>query len=240
MSERPFVSVVICAYNEEKGITNCIAAVKNQTYPKKRYEIVVVDNASTDKTAEVARLSGARVVIEKHKGIAYARQKGSLSAKGEIIAFTDADTLVPKNWLESLIGPFEKDENLVAFGGTYRITTGSPLAKFVINHGMYYLYLFARIITGGWILIGPNMAYRKKAFEKTGGFDTGLLQGEDTDISQKLKKIGKVRLSNDFYVYQSARRFEKGLIKGLISYGLNWPMKVFFHKDTTKKLKDFR
>jgi len=109
-----------------------------------------------------------------------------------------------------------------------------------MNYGTYPLYLFARIITGGWILIGPNMAYRKWAFEKTGGFDTSLSQGEDTDISQKLQKIGKVKLINGFYVYQGGRRFEQGLIKGLMSYGINWPMKVFFHKNTSKKLQDFR
>jgi len=234
------ISVVICAHNEEKGIAKCIEGVKNQTYPKENYEIIVVDNASDDKTAEVAKLSGAQVVSEPNKGIAHARQKGSVSANGGIIAFTDADTQVPKDWLERLTKPFEKDENLVAFGGMYRITTGSPLTKLFINHGMYYLYLLARIITGGWILIGPNMAYRKWAFEKTGGFNTSLSQGEDTDISQKLQKIGKVKVVNSFYVYQSGRRFERGLIKGLMSYGPNWPMKVFFHKDTSKKLEDFR
>lgn len=235
-----FISVVICAHNEEKGIAKCIEGVKNQTYPKVKYEIIVVDNASSDKTAEVAKDLGARVVFEKNKGIAYARQKGAESARGEVITFTDADTLVPKNWLEKIANAFEKDEKLVGFGGTYKITSGSFISKFFINNGMYYLYLLGRLATGGWVLIGPNMAFRKSAFEKTKGFDTSVMQGEDIDISQKLQKIGKVKLENKFFVYQSGRRFEKGFIKGLLSYGLSWPMKVFFHKDSNKQLKDFR
>jgi len=234
------ITVVICAYNEEKGIAKCIETLQHLDFPKTDYEIVVVDNASTDKTAEIAASLGARVVFEKEKGIAHARQKGSVEAKGDIIAFTDADTQVPKNWLKTIAGAFEKDEKLVGFGGIYRINSGSLLSRLVMNYGTYPLYLFARIITGGWILIGPNMAYRKWAFEKTGGFDTSLSQGEDTDISQKLQKIGKVKLINGFYVYQGGRRFEQGLIKGLMSYGINWPMKVFFHKNTSKKLQDFR
>lgn len=234
------ISVVICAYNEEKGISKCIENLKNLDFPKENYEIVVVDNASTDKTSEIAKSLGARVVLEKEKGIAHARQKGSEEARGEIIAFTDADTIVPKNWLKTIAEAFAKDEKLVGFGGTYRINSGSFLSRFVMNNGMYPLYLFGKIVTGGWILIGPNMAYRKWAFEKTGGFNTSLPQGEDTDISQKLQKFGKVKLINGFYVYQGGRRFEKGLVKGLLSYGFNWPMKVFFHKDTAKPLKDFR
>ena len=237
---KTFISVVICAHNEEKGIAKCIEGVKNQTYPKDNYEIIVVDNASSDKTAEVAKDLGVRVVFEKNKGIAYARQRGAESAKGDIVAFTDADTLVPKNWLEKIADAFEKDEKLVGFGGTYKINTGTFISKFFINNGMYYFYFLGRLFTGAWVLIGPNMAFRKSAFEKTKGFDTSISQGEDTDVSQKLQKLGKVRLENNFFVYQSGRRFDQGLIKGLLSYGINWPMKVFFHKDSNKQLEDFR
>lgn len=234
------ISVVVCAYNEEKGIAECINAIKKQSLAGGDYEILVVDNASTDKTAEIARGLGARVVSEPHKGIAHARERGSEEAKGEIIVFTDADTKVPDNWLTTIAGAFKKDEKLVGFGGTYKITTGTFLSRLVMNSTMYPLYLLGKIITGGWVLIGPNMAYRKWAFDKTGGYDTSLSQGEDIDISQKLQKLGKVKLVNNFYVYQTGRRFEKGLIPGLRSYGISWPMKVFFHKDTTKKLQDFR
>ena len=237
---KPYISVVICAHNEEKRLLESLNTVKDQDFPKEKYEIVVVDNASTDNTAEIAKAAGARVVEEKQKGIAFARQKGSEEALGEIIVFTDADTKVPKHWLKTIADAYEKDEKLIGFGGTYKINTGTKASQFFINNGMYYLYFLARIITGGWMLIGPNMSYKKWAFEKTGGFNTKLSQGEDTDISEKLQKFGKVKLINHFYVFQSGRRFEQGLIKGLLSYGISWPMKVLFNKDVSKELKDFR
>ncbi len=234
------ISVVICAYNEEKRIGKSIEAIQEQDFPKEDFEIVVVNNASTDQTAELAKSYGVRVVYEKEKGIAHARQKGSEEARGEIIAFTDADTHVPNHWLKTIAQAFQKDEKLVGFGGVFRINSGSFMSRLVINHGEYPLYLLAKIITGKWLLVGNNMAYKKSAFEKTGGYNTNLSQGEDTDISQKLNKVGKVKLINNFYVYQSGRRFEQGLIRGLASYGWNWPLKVFFNIDTAKRLPDFR
>jgi len=92
---RPIISIIVPAYNEEKYLPKCLWALTHQDF-KLPYEIIVVDNNSADKTKKIAKKFGARVVFEKKKGLLKARDKGIKSARAELIAITDADTLVPK------------------------------------------------------------------------------------------------------------------------------------------------
>ena len=94
------VSVVIPARNEEAYLPSALEAVLAQTLPP--FEVIVVDNASTDRTREVAEALGARVVFCGRRGVAYARQAGLLAARGEWVAMTDADSLPTPRWLERL------------------------------------------------------------------------------------------------------------------------------------------
>lgn len=235
---KPSVSVVIPAYNEEKYIEKVLQSLTLQTY--KDFEVIVVDNNSSDSTGKIARKYGARVIFQKKRGLPLARQTGFMIAKGDIIVSTDADAVVQPDWLEKIKKEFDADLNLVGYGGMYRLYSGPVTSRIAVEHGMYYLYSLGRIFSNGWVLIGPNFAVRRDAFLRVGGFDTTLFQGEDIDISQKLQKVGKVVLDKDLYVLVSGRRFKDGLIPGLISYGLNWPAKVFFGKDLTKPLEVIR
>lgn len=235
---KPSISVVIPAYNEEKYIEKVLQSLTFQTY--KDFEVIIVDNNSSDSTGKIARKYGARVIFQKKRGLPLARQTGFMIAKGDIIVSTDADVVVQPDWLKKIKKEFDANSNLVGYGGMYRLYSGPVTSRIAVEHGMYYLYSLGRIFSKGWVLIGPNFAVRRDAFLKVGGFNTTLLQGEDIDISQKLQKVGKVVLNKDLYVLASGRRFKDGLIPGLISYGLNWPAKVFFGKDLTKPLEVIR
>ncbi len=101
----PFVSVVIPAYNEETYLLSCLESIKRQDYAAE-YEVIVVDNASNDSTAKIARDWGAKVVYESKRSPACARQKGAEVAKGKIIAFIDADTRAPAHWLSTIVWRF--------------------------------------------------------------------------------------------------------------------------------------
>ncbi len=209
----PLFSVIIPAYNEEKYIEDCIKSVLNQDIPRSDYEVIVVNNASTDKTAKVAKKTGAKIINEPKKGTANARQAGFKVALGQIIATTDADTKVPTNWLKTFQKEFSKDPNLVAVSGMYNFYNGSPLLQlstYLFNH-----YIFILL---NWYS-GANLAVRKNAFEKVGGFKTNIPISEDSDLCRKLKKIGKVKRLANFKVSTSARRFKNyGIIGGLYSY----------------------
>ncbi len=94
--KEPLVSVVIPAYNEEKLIGKTLETIKQQTY--KKLEIIVVDNNSTDNTAKICREYDVTVIKEERKGVGYARQKGCMAAKGDIIVMSDADIIAPPDW----------------------------------------------------------------------------------------------------------------------------------------------
>ncbi|HNT89861.1 MAG TPA: glycosyltransferase family A protein, partial [Candidatus Hydrogenedentes bacterium] len=93
-------SVVIPAHNEEAVIALCLRSLEAMDYPRERYEVIVVDDASTDRTAEIAREFGARVITEKCASIAAVRNRGAREARGEIIAHLDADMIVDPLWLK--------------------------------------------------------------------------------------------------------------------------------------------
>ncbi|MBI3955353.1 glycosyltransferase family 2 protein, partial [Candidatus Gottesmanbacteria bacterium] len=100
MSDTPLISVVIPVYNEEKYIARCLQSVCNQNF--KNYEVIVVDNNCTDKTAKIAAGFKVKIIREKIQGMTPARERGFREAKSEIIARTDADTIIPNNWLSSI------------------------------------------------------------------------------------------------------------------------------------------
>jgi len=213
---QPIFSVVIPAFNEENFIAKTLESVLEQDF--KDFEIIVVDNNSTDKTAQIAKKFGAIVFSEKNQGIAFARQKGFLNVKGEIIASTDADTILPKNWLSKIFGEFKKNENLVAFGGSCYFYSGPISAKFASRYLLCPFLIFDKFFSGGWNLMGCNMAIKKEVFFKIGGFNTNLKLNEESEISHHLRKVGKVILDPNFKVKTSGRRYRHGLIFGLIDY----------------------
>jgi|GEM_PF-1126060 glycosyltransferase involved in cell wall biosynthesis len=214
--ENPKISVVIPAFNEAKFIRRTLGSLAKQTY--RNFELIVVDNASTDDTAKIAAELGAKVILESIRGVAAARQAGFAAARGEIIATTDADTLLPKNWLKQIVSKFESDPDLAGFGGLYRLHSGSLSAKLAFPDIAYLFWLLDRGVRGGWSLAGANMAVRKTAFEKVGGFNTSLKIMEDCDLSQRLRQTGKVLFDRNFLVSTSGRRYRKGLIGGARKY----------------------
>ena len=98
-------SVVIPAYNEADYLSETLQSLRDQDFDGP-YEVIVVDNHSTDETASVAATFGVRLLHEAERGVCAARQRGSAAAAGEIIVSTDADTVPPRNWLRSLDATF--------------------------------------------------------------------------------------------------------------------------------------
>ncbi|HKZ45183.1 MAG TPA: glycosyltransferase family A protein, partial [archaeon] len=113
------ISVIVPAYNSEKTIDSCIKSLLNQSFPKKQYEIIIVDDGSSDKTAEVASKYCVRLFKRPHKGPAAARNFGAKHARGNILLFTDSDCVPDKRWIKLMTEPF-KDEQIVGVSGAYR------------------------------------------------------------------------------------------------------------------------
>jgi glycosyltransferase involved in cell wall biosynthesis len=234
----PYITVVVPAFNEEQFLAGTLRSLTAQTL--KDFELIVVDNNSSDKTADIARSFGAKVIPEPRQGVGYARQRGFIEAKGAIIATTDADTIVPVSWLSRIAQEFKNNGNLVAFGGLYTLYSGSIAARLAIAYLSYPLFKVDRFFCGGWSLPGANLAVRKQSFLQIGGFNTEIKLCEDVDISQRLRKVGEVMLAPNFKVRTSGRRFNHGLLHGLMTYAPNAIVRMLLKKHKFGRLATIR
>jgi len=234
------ISLVIPAHNEESYIGSCIEhAIRNSK--GKLHEIIVVDNASTDKTREVAESKGVKVVYEGKKGTNAARERGLKEATGDFVAFFDADTRMPDFWLEKAEEVFAARPKAVCLSGPYRYYDGSMWENMIMNT-LWYLTapLMYRIV--GYMVLGGNFIVKREALLGIGGFDTSIgFYGDDTDIARSLSAAGKVVFRMDFFIYSSSRRLRKeGLTMPNIRYGMNFIWGVLFHRPFTKSSTDIR
>ncbi len=207
---KPLFSIVIPAYNEEKTIADCLKSVTNQTFPKNNYEVIVINNNSTDKTKTIAQKFPVRIVDEKKKGYVWAITRGAKEAKGKILAYTDADTRVNKDWLKQYAKVFADPQVLIA-GGRAIFEPKFPYMK-IIEPLLNSAYRIFKVYSGF------NFAVRKKIYDQVGGFNTKINFNVDTDLFLRVKKIGKSIYLPNNKVITSSRHY-----RGLS--GLFYPLK---------------
>ncbi len=235
------ISVVVPAYNEEKYIGACLQSLLENA-PNAFLEIIVVDNASTDGTARVAKqFPGVRVVPEPKKGLTQARQRGLLEAQGTHIAYLDADTRLSPSWLRTVRKNFAANPNLVALSGPYDYDDLPVWQRTLVLAYWQFLAMPASWITG-YVLVGGNFIARKDSLREIGGFDTTIaFYGEDTNIARRLHAIGKIRFDRKFLIFTSGRRIVKeGLLKTAWTYVLNYLSEVILKKPVTGTYTDIR
>ncbi len=204
------ISVVIPAYNEEKYIGRTLDSINNLEKKKDwDVEVLVINGGSTDNTENVAKSYGAKVINESHKGIGFARQEGIKHAKGEIVAFTDADTIVPEFWLLRHIETLLK-QNVSFTYGTFRVKDGCfPYYHYINYIQPTSLWLIHQIL-GKPMAAGQNLAFWRDKALAVGGFDDKILLFEDIDFAIRMKKVGKVIFIPDLVVISSGRRSNEG------------------------------
>lgn len=209
------VSVIIPAYNEEKYISACLNSLMSQK--EKPDEIIVVNNNSTDNTVKIAKKYPVRLINEKQKGITPTRNRGFNEARYEIIARTDADTILPPTWIEQIKDNFI-DEKLIALSGPADVYdlpefvqssywyTNSAWPKLIITYNIVVRQLLKHDC-----LYGPNYAIRKNAWELIK--DTTCIDDtqvhEDLDLAMHLAPLGKIKFYRSLVVSTSARRWKK-------------------------------
>ena len=202
------VSIVVPAFNEEKYIRRCLDALARQYHPHFEVETIVVDGNSTDHTREIAQEYGMPVLVQKHRGIAQARQMGFEAARGEIVASTDADSAPPREWLARLVAELQGAQ-VVGVYGPIRLYDGKGYEDFV-SHYLAGTYLWANAAIKRPAFSGQNFAVRREAWARVGGFDTDWVSAEDVNLSLKLRCIGEVKFCWDIQVATSARRAREG------------------------------
>lgn len=222
------ISVIIATYNEEKNLPKCLEALNNQTLPKDEYEVIVVDNNSSDKTAEIARSYGATVVEEKRQGNTFALSKGLKSGKGEILVSTDADTVAVKDWLETIAKAFE-DKRVVGVTGTATIESGNGIMDY-ISEKFFEYFLRANFLIGKAHFVGFNFAVRKSVFDEIGGVNEKFTMSPDVDLGLRMSKKGKILFLKDMEVLTSIRRWQDNPMDTFWTYFKGYLWSAWFRK----------
>jgi glycosyltransferase involved in cell wall biosynthesis len=235
------ISLIIPAYNEEKYLGACLESVaKNRT--SDIIEVIVVNNASTDGTRAVAeKFPGVRVVDEPSKGLTKARQRGFMEAKGDLVAYIDADTQMPPGWADKAEKEFAHDSTMVCLSGPFHYYDLPPLQKFLAET-MWSISAPITYWITGFMVLGANFIAKHDALTKIGGFDTSIaFYGEDTNLALRLSKVGKAKFNMRFFILGSGRRLiDEGLVKTFWRYAVNYYTVAFHQKPHTAEYKDIR
>ena len=231
------VSIVIPTKNEGDVLANCLNSIQNLDYPEDKIEIIVVDGHSRDNTLEIAKKYGCKVVYEDIGTISYARDLGVKCAKGEYIAFTDADCVVQNDWLKNLIKPFN-GEKVVSVGGPnitpeddteFAKCVGAVLS-FLSKPGARYGLDVEEVIE---IFHNPtcNVMYRKRVLEEVEGFNHSLVTCDDEELDYRIRDKGyKILYTPDAKVYHYRRPTWRRFAKMAYNYGVGRMQAIKLHR----------
>lgn len=214
------------------------------------FEILVIDNASSDATTQVAlgrreaaRAAGAdlRVVNESNKGLTRARQRGQLEARGTIVGWADADTTMPAGWLERVRRAFDASPDVVCVSGPYRYIDQGRFQRLLVRVYWRLLAIPSYWFTG-YLAVGGNFAVRREAIDRIGGFDESIeFYGEDTNIARRLAEVGKVVFDLKLEMPTSARRFDaEGLWRTAFNYVSAFVSEVVLKRPVIERYRDIR
>ena len=246
------LSFVVPAYNEEAYVAACLESILTQTRElppelSALTEIIVVNNASTDATREVAlRYPGVVVVDETRKGLTFARQAGFAASSGSLIAHVDADSRLTPGWVSTVLESFDAEPQLAALSGPILYYDLTPWQRILVH--VFYLTAFATYVLNRYVLRvgsmvqGGNFVTSRIALEAIGGFNLGIaFYGEDTDIARRLSTVGGVRFTFRLKMFSSARRLKKeGILTMALRYSINYFWTTFFKRPYTDNYIDIR
>lgn len=246
------ISFVVPAYNEQLLLVGSLTAIREEISRAglklgEDAEIIVVNNASTDQTREVAlSVEGVQVVDEPRKGLVQARWTGFENTTGELIANIDADTVIPSGWLSEVLRQFGGSDELVGLSGPY-IYYGVPKKVNVVVAVYYRLawlaYAFNHyILNVGAMLQGGNFVVKRSAMLKLGNPDLRFsFYGEDTDMANRLSKVGTVKFTFRLPAQSSGRRLVgEGVFTIGLRYTMNFLWATFRKKPFTEDWQDIR
>ena len=240
LPQTPFVSVIVCSYNGAKTLGSCLESLGKLDYPD--YEIILVDDGSTDETAAVAqRFPHVRYIHQSNHGLSHARNTGARAAKGEVLAYTDSDCMPDGDWLYYLVGALLSEK----FAGVGGPNVTPPARNWIqacvaaAPGGPSHVLLTDTVAEH---IPGCNMAFYRWAFDSVGGFDVEYRKaGDDVDFCWRLQQSGQVIGFSPTAIVWHYRRFTlKAFLNQQRGYGeaeslLRFKHLVFFGPTGTAK-----
>jgi GT2 family glycosyltransferase len=223
----PFISIVIPTKNNEDLIGNCLRSLKEMDYPKDKTEIIVSDGLSTDRTQEIAKSYEARIVLDHGKSVVSGRNAAFAVARGQLIAISDADCVMDKNWLKNSLKYFQ-DPKVGGIGGPNLI----PEDETAFGKAVGLIFAYAPYVTRAAhtrvlnTVIesrshGSNAIYRADVLEKVTPVDESLIGGEDVIMNDEIEDLGyKLLYVPDVLVNHYRRPNPRRWWKQMYRYGI--------------------
>src|SRR5689334_23489371 len=184
----PKISVIVCTFNGSRTLAGCLESLLRLDYPN--YEVIIVNDGSTDSTAEIATSYGFRVITTENRGLSSARHTGLRAATGEIVAYIDDDASADPHWLRYMAGTFMNTRHVGVGGPNIAPATDGRIAECVAHSPGNPVHILLSDSEAEHIP-GCNMAFRKVALEAIGGFDPQFrIAGDDVDVCWRLQQRG--------------------------------------------------
>jgi glycosyltransferase involved in cell wall biosynthesis len=200
------ITIVVPVLNEEELLPFTLASIHSQAF--KNYEVIVVDNGSTDRSPEIGRAFADRFLVEPERGPIHAMHRGILNAKGRFVTCCDADTIYPPHWLERMVRRLQH-RGVVAVHGPIAFRENGPVLRILTLIGYCILAWLSRLF-GVSLAGGANLGIRRDAYFACGGYELESdAASQDFRLLQRLSKFGKVHFSPMVACYTSNRRFMK-------------------------------
>ena len=214
----PRISVVVCSYNGQRTIRDCLEGLRKVEYPN--FEVIVVNDGSTDTTATIAHENGFRVISTENCGLSHARSVGMEAATGEIVAYIDDDARPDPHWLAYLAATFLSTEHAGVGGPNIAPPGDGPIAECVANAPGNPVHILLSDQEAEHIP-GCNMAFRKTCLQAIGGFDPQFhIAGDDVDACWRLQQCGwTLGFSPAAMVWHHRRNSVQAYLKQQKNYG---------------------
>ena len=228
-TQSPFISIVIPAWNAQRTLKDCLDSLKHLNYPKERMEILLVDGLSTDNTREIAALYDLTIVDNPQKSYRTGVNCGFAHAKGELVAYADADCIVDQNWIQNSVKYFEADPQVAGLTGPIHL----PPQQSAFAKAVALLFSFAVALgksshretqqTVEVVEDFPtcNAIYRKAALNAIMPLAENLLGGADIELNYLLRQRGLLLLSTpDIKVWHYKRETPRGFFRQMYRYAI--------------------
>jgi cellulose synthase/poly-beta-1,6-N-acetylglucosamine synthase-like glycosyltransferase len=210
------ISIIIPAYNEGATIRRCLCALSHQTVPRGAYELIVVDGDSADSTREIAAEYADLVFIQDSERVPGARNDGFARAKYDIVATTDADSIVSPDWIEHVLHSFEDPRVVLAFGPVTPIEVTPKNRRYVLLFNS--LMRFGAATRLYYYTLGCNTAFRYEALKRAGMYRI-MDAGDDLEVAFRLRKMGRVVFNRNLKVGFDFRRYDQfGFWKTIVDW----------------------
>lgn len=221
------VSIIAPTHNTGRRVLDLLDALDRQTFPRERFEVILVDDASGDDTPDLAAGGGRATVIrlEEHGGPYVARNRGIEAACGELLAFTDGDCVPDPRWIERGVAAFERGDVDLLAGHLDTPLGDRPNLATLFDAGLHYDQ--ERYASEGYAA-GGNMWVRRSTLERFGHFNERLLTGGDQEFGRRVTSAGgTIRYARDVIVGHAARTSLRSVAKKQFRLGYQWAQHLY-------------